>query len=261
MGASISRLANKTAIVTGGTSGIGRQIVETFCAEGARVVFTGRDLDRGRAVTDKTGAIFVNADAAALDDPARVVTAAADALGTIDILVNNAGTHGPPLGIENFSIAPFDDGIAVHLRSPWQFMSLCVPLMRKSGGGSIVNISSIAGHRVCVSSLPYAISKAAVLHLTRYAATELGKDKIRVNSISPGLIAMTKKGQQPADAMFGLDLVMKVISRQALRQAGRVIDVAQMALYLASDESAFVTGSDFVIDGGTLWGSPDPIGI
>lgn len=261
MEASISRLANKTAIVTGGTSGIGRQIVETFCVEGARVVFTGRDVDRGRMVAGSTGAIFVQADAAVLDDPARVVEVAAAELGNISILVNNAGAPGPQQGIENFAAHHFNDGIAVHLRSPWQFMSLCAPLMRKGGGGSTINISSIAGHRVCVSSLPYAVSKAAMLHLTRYAASELGKDKIRVNSISPGLIAMTKKGQQPNDAVSGLDRVMKVISRQALRQSGRVSDVAEMAVYLASDESAFVTGSDFVIDGGIMWGSSDTVGI
>jgi NAD(P)-dependent dehydrogenase (short-subunit alcohol dehydrogenase family) len=262
----IARLEGKTAIVTGGTSGLGRSIVERFAAEGARVLFTGRNEERAAAVVKATGAKFVSADAAKPDHAARIAEAAQTFGDRIDILVNNAGgqkifeaTNGRPdmQGIENFQPEWLDQAVAMHLRSPWELMSRLIPAMKR--GGSIINMSSIAGHRVGATSVAYAVAKAAMLHLTRCAASELGQRGIRVNSVSPGLIA-TPAGAAALGAespAAGLSLITKFTSRQALQRPGRTTDVAGMAVFLASDEAAFVTGSDFVVDGGILWGRSD----
>jgi len=217
-------------------------------------------------VTKATGATFVFADAVQSDHAPRIAEAARGFAERIDILVNNAGgqkifeaANGRPnmQGIENFQPEWLDQAVAMHLRSPWELMSLLLPAMKR--GSSVINMSSIAGHRVGATSVAYAVAKAAMLHLTRCAASELGQHGIRVNSVSPGLIAtpgsaMALGAQSPA---AGLSLITKFTSRQAIQRPGRTGDVADMVLFLASEEAAFVTGSDFVVDGGILWGRSD----
>ena len=262
-GLSISRLGGKTAVVTGGTSGIGLKIVQLFRAHGANVVFTGRDIERGRSVAESTKATFVQADAAQPGHGVKIVDAALRAFGGIDVLVNNAGAQGKAQGIENFAPDLLTEAVTVHLGAPWELMGLVAPEMRKRGGGSIINISSIAGHRVGARSVPYAVSKAGLLHLTRYAAVELGKDHIRVNSVSPGFIATAKNvanidmESDPLKTTAGLQQMLKFTARQALPRPGRTADIAEAVLFLSSDESSFVTGTDLVIDGGMVWGQSD----
>jgi NAD(P)-dependent dehydrogenase (short-subunit alcohol dehydrogenase family) len=254
------RLESKIAIVTGGTSGIGRRIVALFREQGAEVIFTGRRGALGEEVASETGAAFLQADAASEADAERVVRAVLDRHGHIDVLVNNAGGPAPIGRVEELPLDGFDRAMAVHVRGALAHIKHAAPPMRAAGRGSIVNIGSIAGHRAGYSSsMIYSVAKAAVIHLTRCAAMELGEDGVRVNSISPGAIATgifakaVGMDHEAADATVekvkGLMAGMQVIPR-----AGLTDDIAHTALFLASDEASFVNGEDIVVDGGLIWG-------
>ena len=254
------RLESKIAVVTGGTSGIGRRIVSLFRAEGAEVIFTGRRAARGTEVAGETGATFLEADAASEVDAARVVRFALDRHGRVDVLVNNAGGPAPVGRIEELPLDGVDRTMAVHVRGALAHIKHAAPSMRAAGRGSIVNIGSIAGHRAGYSSsLIYSVAKAAVIHLTRCAAMELGEDGVRVNSVSPGAIATGIFGKAMGlDAEAADATVEKVkglmANMQTIPRAGLVDDIAYAALFLACDESGFVNGEDIVVDGGLIWG-------
>jgi len=252
------RLKNKTAIVTGGTGGIGLKIVEAFTREGARVIFTGRDVARGEAVMSKFGGRFVQADAAECGHAEKLIGSLEDG-GGIDILVNNAGEPGHRGGIETTSPECIDESMSVHLRAPWLLIAAVAPLMRSRNGGTIINICSVAGQRVGAPYLPYSVAKAALLHLTRCAAADLGRHGIRVNSVSPGFISTSIHTAcldvDPVRAGQIADMMKRLfVSRQSLSRTGMPEEVADAVLYLASDESRFVTGTDLVVDGGLMWG-------
>src|SRR6516225_8973173 len=253
------RLDNKIAIVTGGTSGIGRTIVERFRAEGAAVCFTGRRTELGTEVASATGATFVAADVAIEADAARTLGAALDAYGAVDILVNNAGMGSRNARLENTPLDVFDEIMAVHLRAGLVHMKLVAPIMRARKSGSIVNISSIAAHLVGHGSLAYSTAKAALNHLTRCAALELGEDNVRVNSISAGGIATgifgKIAGMEAAAAEATAEKVKSaLVGFQPIPRAGLPEDIANVALFLASEESSFINGEDIVVDGGVIRG-------
>ena len=193
------RLNEKAAVVTGGTSGIGRRIVERFVEEGASVLFTGRRAGLGEEVAAATGAIFFEADAGSESDAARTVEAAQDRFGRLDILVNNAGAPAPGGRVQDIDLEIFDGALAVHLRGALAHVKHAAAAMRAQGAGSIVNLGSVAAHRAGYSSsLTYSVAKAAVVHMTRCLAMELGEDGVRVNSISPGAIATGSSPSRPA---------------------------------------------------------------
>ncbi|MBN7778010.1 SDR family oxidoreductase [Nitratireductor aquimarinus] len=255
---SFADLDGKFAVVTGGTRGIGAIVVERMLEAGASVLFTGTDADRGRQAQERMGGTFLRADAAAPDHADHIAKAVRERFERLDILVNNAGSLGSPQGVEDTTPEALDQTLAIHLRAPWLTMSALAPLMRPAGG-SIVNMASIAGHRVGASSVAYSVSKAALQHLTRCAAAEFGKDGIRVNSISPGFVstdihAAAIPGSEARGARFVQGLGKVFVSRQALPHLGQPGDIAEIVLFLASDASAFVTGSDIVADGGVIWG-------
>ena len=192
--------------------------------------------------------------------PPKAVQAVHERFGRLDILVNNAG--GPAKGgrLEELSLEAFDTAIAVHVRGALAHMKYAAPIMRGQRSGSIVNIGSIAGHRAGYSSsVIYATAKAALIHLSRCAAMELGEDGVRVNSISPGAIATGIFGKA-----MGLDhteadktaerIKVPFASMQAIPRSGIVDDIANAAVFLASDEAGFITAEDLVIDGGVIWG-------
>jgi NAD(P)-dependent dehydrogenase (short-subunit alcohol dehydrogenase family) len=248
--------SGKVVVVTGGTNGIGRRIVERFAELGASVLFTGTNLERGAAVAGSTGATFIAHDAARADK-ADAIAGRLD--GRLDILVNNAGGLGFVQNVEATSVEAFDHTLFVHLRAPWLLMARLAPLMRAAGGGSVVNMASVAGHRVGASSAAYSVAKAGVIHLTRLAAAEFGRDNIRVNSISPGFVATSihatgLRGDAERGERFVDGLGRLFLSRQALPHQGRPVDIAETVLFLASDASAFLTGADIVVDGGLMWG-------
>jgi NAD(P)-dependent dehydrogenase (short-subunit alcohol dehydrogenase family) len=254
------RLEGKVAVVTGGTSGIGKRIVVRFVEEGATVVFSGRRTTEGHMVASSTGAVFVKADVAVEADAERTINTAIDAHGKINVLINNAGGPGPIGRLETLSLAGFDHVMAVHVRGPLAHIKHAAPKMRAQGSGSIVNLGSVAGHRAGYSSsVIYGTAKAAVIHLTRCAAMELGEDGVRVNSISPGGIATgifaKSVGIVGAEADSTAERVKDRLSKlQAIPRAGLPEDIASAAIFLASDEASFVNGEDLVIDGGLIWG-------
>jgi NAD(P)-dependent dehydrogenase (short-subunit alcohol dehydrogenase family) len=254
------RLKGKVAIVTGGTSGIGRRMVERFVEEGATVFFSGRRAELGAEIAKATGATFIEADVALEADAARTIATAAKLNGRVDVLVNNAGSPAVGGRLETLPLETFDTAIAVHVRGALAHIKHVSALMRAQRQGSIVNIGSVAAHRAGYSSsISYGVAKCALIHLSRCAAMELGEDNVRVNSISPGGIATgifgKAMGLDPAAAEASAEKMKAVLGKmQAIPRAGMPDDIANAAVYLASDESTFVNGEDIVIDGGLIWG-------
>jgi len=255
-------LDGKVAIITGATSGIGARTAELFVEEGARVVFTGRRKPEGEALQKKLGkaAHFEQADATLEADWVRVLDQTLKTFGRLDCLFNNAGGPAPTGGITGIPVEGFDAAMALLVRSVMLGMKHAAPVMTRQRSGSIVNNGSIAAHLAGYSSsMVYSAAKAAVNHLSRCVAMELGEHNVRVNSVSPGQIAtgiLAKAlGMEPgkADKLSG-ELSQRYAKLQPIPRAGATDDIAQCVLWLASDRSSFVNGIDIVVDGGMIGG-------
>ena len=254
-------LEGKVAVITGGTSGIGARTAEVFVAEGAQVVIAGRRKERGERLAQKLGdaASFIRTDVSVEAEVKAMVDHAVDRFGRLDCLMNNAGRSSQFAAIADADLEQFDAVIAVHLRAVLAGMKYAARVMAVQGTGSIINVASVNGTRAGLGGHYYSAAKAAAIHLTRCAAIELGEKGIRVNSLSPGMIATGAFGKymgmqsdeaddhpEYAEAAIG-----SVLPRwQPLPYVGRVDDIAQAALFLASDASRFVTGHNLVVDGG-----------
>lgn len=260
-------LEGKVAVVTGGTSGIGACTAEVFVANGAKVVIAGRRQDRGKKLAEKLGdaASFKTTDVSVEADVKAMIGHAVDRFGRLDCLMNNAGRGSQFAAIADVDLEQFDAVIAVHLRAVLAGMKYAARIMAVQGTGSIINVASVNGVRAGLGGHYYAAAKAASIHLTRCAAMELGEKGIRVNSISPGMIATGAFGKymemQPDEAdehpEYAEAAITSVVPRwQPLQYAGRVNDIAQAGLFLASDASRFVTGHNLVVDGGISAGWP-----
>ena len=258
----MGKLDGKVAIVTGGTSGIGRRTAEVFVEEGASVVIAARRLELGQEIAAALGsrAVFLRTDITQEADVQAMVAHAVARFGRLDCLFNNAGGPAPAGGIETIPLDRFDAAIAVLLRSVMLGMKHAAPIMKTQGSGSIINNGSVAGLRAGFSSsMIYGAAKAAVIQLTRCVAMELGERGVRVNSISPGAIAtgiFGKVAGLPDDAAEKTAEVMKQIftGMQPLPGPGLPEDIAQAAVWLASDDSRFINGHDLVVDGGIIGG-------
>jgi len=256
-------LDGKVAIITGGTSGIGERTAELFVAEGAQVVFTGRRNAEGEAIAKWIGpkATFIQADATSEADWLRVIRATKERHGRLDVLFNNAGGPAPTGSIETIPVDGFDAAMALLVRSVMLGMKHAAPIMKVQRAGSIVNNGSVAAHRTGYStSMIYGAAKAAVVHLTRCVAMELGEHGVRVNSVSPGAIAtgilakaLGVKDMSKADGMAET-LKSGFAKAQPIPRAGVPDDIAQCVCWLASDRSTFVNGEDIVVDGGQIGG-------
>lgn len=258
----MGRLDGKVAVITGATSGIGWRTAEVFVEEGAKVVIAGRRAPEGEALAKQLGAncIFRKTDVTQEDQMRALIGAAVDKFGRLDCIFNNAGGPAQTGGIEGLEVDRFDQAMATLVRSVMLGMKHAAPVMKKQGSGSIINNGSIAGHLGGYStSVVYGAAKAAVIHLTKCVAMELGESGVRVNSISPGAIATgifakalgveTGAADQKA---AGMREVFK--TAQPIPRAGIPDDIAQAAAFLASDQASFINGSDLVIDGGVIGG-------
>jgi NAD(P)-dependent dehydrogenase (short-subunit alcohol dehydrogenase family) len=255
-------LSGKIAVVTGGTSGIGARTAQLFVAEGARVVIAGRRQVEGERLARQLGtaAAFLRTDVTKEADIKAVVEHTLSRFGRLDCLFNNAGHPGQLASIADLDMDHFDTIIATHLRGVVLGMKYAAPAMIGQGSGSIINTGSIAGLRAGYSAHSYSAAKAAVIHVTRCVAAELGEKGIRVNSISPGAIVtgiFAKSAGLPdavADRTVG-SLKARFAAVQPIPRPGLPEDIAHAALYLASDASSFVNGQDLVVDGGIIIGN------
>jgi NAD(P)-dependent dehydrogenase (short-subunit alcohol dehydrogenase family) len=248
-------LDGKIAIVTGGTSGIGEGIAKAFVSQGAKVVIVGRREEEGRALEKQIGVRFVRADVANEADVKAMVDRTLEWFGGLDCLVNNAGIPSPMISITDIDVAAIDQVLAVNVRGVVLGIKHAARVMLPAGGGSIINIGSVAGLRGGISAHIYSASKGAVQALTRSAAAELGEKAIRVNCISPGAIVTGIFGKNAGVEGSKADQVTGVVKErfatiQPIPRAGLPDDIAQAAVFLASDGSGFLNGQDIVVDGG-----------
>jgi len=243
-------LSGRVAVVTGGASGIGRATAELFVEEGARVVIADVDAERGEELASALGdaAAFKRTDVSSAEEVQDLVDFAVARFGGLHVMFNNAGiasaAHGRFLDDD---LADFDRVMGVNLFGVMVGSQRAARHMRKHGGGSIINTTSIAALKPGGGVMTYRVSKAGVVLFSQSLAVDLGSYGIRVNCIAPGLILT---------AMTNYDMEPVIRQIQPLRRRGAPIDVANAALYLASDRSAQVTGMVLPVDGGTSVGAP-----
>ncbi|MCF0182948.1 MAG: 3-oxoacyl-[acyl-carrier-protein] reductase [Bacteroidaceae bacterium] len=242
-------LAGKTAIVTGAARGIGKAIALKFAQEGANIAFTDLVIDEnGLATQAEIEALGVKckgyaSNAADFAQTEQVVAAVKEEFGSIDILVNNAGITKDGLMLR-MSEAQWDVVINVNLKSAFNFIHACVPIMMRQRGGSIINMASVVGVHGNAGQANYAASKAGLIALAKSVAQEMGPKGIRANAIAPGFIETAMTAALP-------DSVREEWAKKIpLRRAGQTEDIANVALFLASDLSSYVSGQVIQIDGG-----------
>jgi len=255
------RLDGKVAVVTGGVSGIGLGTVELFVAEGARVVAADIQDEKGAMLEKRfPGKVaYAHCDVTDEGQIAAALAKAKTEFGGLDILFNNAGISDRMTSIAEVTADGWSWIFDVLVRGPALGMKHAVPLMLERGGGSIINTASIAGLQAGFGPIAYSTAKAGVIHMSRVAAAQLSPQKIRVNAICPGLIATSIFGasmgmpREVADQMAAR-IVENAAAVQPVPKAGLPDDIAQAALYLASDAAAFVSGTHLVVDGGITVG-------
>jgi len=247
------RLADKVALITGGASGMGAGMARIFAREGARVVVADMLEDEGKKVVGEItaangAAMFQRLDVSSEAEWQAAIAATLAAYGRLDILVNDAGISGSAVD-DLFDTAAWQRIMAVNATGTFLGMKFAIPEMKKAGGGSIVNISSISGvtgqRGIHVA---YNASKGAVRTLTKAAAVQHGRDRIRVNSVHPGLMPPMRTSGRTADPVVRA----KMLEGVPLRRAGEVEEVANAVLFLASDEASYITGVELYVDGGFL---------
>jgi NAD(P)-dependent dehydrogenase (short-subunit alcohol dehydrogenase family) len=245
-------LTGKVALITGGSRGIGKQIVETFAEQGATVVIASRNIDdcnrEAEIVIQKGGkAMATQCDIANLDQITELFNKVEGEFGQLDILVNNAGLSITKPSIEITS-QDWDTMFNVNIKGLFFACQEAAKIMIKQGRGKIINVSSIGGIKTFKRIAPYGASKAAVIHLTRSLASEWAQNGILVNGIAPGLISTDINTEEIGDEK----LLQKMLNMIPLRRLGQTNDIAMMALYLASEASNFMTGQTISIDGGVV---------
>ncbi|GHO49778.1 SDR family NAD(P)-dependent oxidoreductase [Ktedonospora formicarum] len=244
------RLQGKTALVTGATSGIGQAIAQVFVREGAQVIITGRNKERGQAVVEAIrlaggSAVFIAANLASQRDIESLAVQALNAFGRIDILVNNAGLllSGATGQTDE---ATFDAVVATNFKAPFYLTAALAPQMAERRAGKIINITTISAHRGFPTASLYGATKAALTLLTKAWASEFGPNGINVNAIAPGPVRTPGAEESMGERLD------QVASMLPARRVGFPSEIAEAALYLASEEASFIHGAILPIDGGRL---------
>jgi len=249
----MGRLDGKVALITGGARGMGKSHVRLFVAEGAKVIFGDVLDDLGQAVADELGdnCRYLHHDVSSESDWENTVEATLEAFGKIDILVNNAGILRQ-CPITDMTLAEFKQVLDINAVGCWLGMKSVVEPMKAGGGGAIVNISSIEGLTGAAHCTAYAASKFAIRGMTKAAAQELGEFGIRVNSVHPGGIvtSMIFQSAETLDPERG----KRYFDAMPLGRFGKSIEVSRLVAFLASDDSSYCTGAEFIADGGILSG-------
>ncbi|MFT3727266.1 MAG: glucose 1-dehydrogenase [Terricaulis sp.] len=257
----MGRLEGKVAVITGGASGIGRGTVDLFVKEGAQVVAADIQDDKGARLVEELGKSvrYVRCDVSQESDIKAAIDLATKTFGRIDCIFNNAGASGPRATPVEVDAENFDEVMHLHVRAAVFGMKHAAPIMAKQGGGSIISTASIAGLQAGFGPFLYSIAKGAIVHMTKVAAADLGPLNVRVNCICPGFIATPIFAKslglatQVADqTVAGIVEVAK--HAQPIPKAGMPEDIAEAALFLASDGSKFVNGHALVVDGGMTLG-------
>ncbi len=251
----MNRLSGKAAVITGGSNGLGAAIVQRMADEGAAIVVLDRD-PNGRAVAERIAAgggraLFVQTDVTDEAQVSAAMRAAFEAFGRLDVLVNNAGIEGENVPTDRLSLAEWNRVMAVDATAVFLCTKHVIPYLRQAGGGSVINISSIYGIVGGGDIPPYHAAKGAVRCMSKNDALTYASERIRVNSIHPGFIFTALVDRYVHDA--GLERSAAKASLDALHPLGGTgtpDDIAWGAVYLASDESRWVTGAELVIDGG-----------
>jgi 3alpha(or 20beta)-hydroxysteroid dehydrogenase len=241
------KLSGKVAIVTGGSRGQGASHVRAMVREGAKVALTDVRVELGEALAAELGdrAMFIQHDVSKPQDWDRVVAATEAAFGPINILVNNAGIVFLK-ELQEMTFEEYERVIAVNQTSVFLGMKAVLASMRRAAGGSIINISSAAANKGIRGNLAYTAAKAAIGGMGRVAALELTADNIRVNTVLPGIIRTPMVDEPDADR------VAAMIAGIPVKRLGSPAEVSNLIVYLASDDSSYSTGSEFIVDGGIL---------
>ena len=257
-------LDGKVAVVTGGASGIGLSTVETLIEYGAKVVVGDMQAEKGGALETRFGPEtlrFLQTDVTKEDQLQSLINLSETAFGGLDILFNNAGHGGAPGNIEELSWDDYDQTMDLLLKAVFMGTQMAIPLMKKRGGGSIINTSSVSAISAGYAPLTYSVAKIGVAHFSRIAAGQLAKYKIRVNSIRPGFIATSIFGASMGLPRAVADQMAEQLSQagakmQPIGRTGEGRDIAEMVAFLASDAAGFVTGESITVDGGITTGPP-----
>jgi NAD(P)-dependent dehydrogenase (short-subunit alcohol dehydrogenase family) len=243
------RLKDKVAIVTGAAGGMGACTARLFAGEGAKVVLADMIDADGQAVAREIGntALYQHLDVTKETEWQALIAATLKSFGKLDILVNNAGISASDPDLFNTDI--WDRVMDINAKGVFLGMKMAVPEMRKNGGGSIVNISSISGFvGQRVVHMGYNASKGAVRLMTKAVAVQFARDNVRVNSVHPGVMPPMRTSKLTGDP----EVRKKLINAIPMGRAGRVEEVANASLFLASDEASYITGTEIVVDGGYL---------